>query len=144
LLDGANYPCLIDGRFSAITRNTMIFKIVRSKLVSHPSRGRRAGVGVPSMPIRKHLTDNTVFGPAALESYYVAVLNCRKLEAALRDAPSIDACFEKISRMLRSSVQQATMLARGLRLLPSTSVDKRQPPDSPHPLPDRRLHAVAH
>jgi hypothetical protein len=32
---------------------------------------------------------------AALESYVVAVLNCRKLEAALRDAPGIDARFGK-------------------------------------------------
>jgi hypothetical protein len=80
---------------------------------------------------------------AALESYCVAVLNCRKLEAALQQGgPGVDARFEKISRLLRSSVQQATMLARGLRLLPISSIDKRQPPDSPQPIPDRRLQAV--
>jgi hypothetical protein len=63
-----------------------------------------------------------------------------KLEAALKDALGIDARFEKISRMLRQNVQQATMLARGLRLLPISSIDKRQPP---HPIPDRRLHLQA-
>jgi hypothetical protein len=66
-----------------------------------------------------------------------------KLEAALKDALGIDARFEKISRMLRQNVQQATMLARGLRLLPISSIDKRQPPESPHPIPDRRLHLQA-
>jgi hypothetical protein len=48
-----------------------------------------------------------------------------------------DAQFEKITRMHRQCVQQATTLARGLRLLPSTSINIRQPPDSPQPIPGR-------
>jgi hypothetical protein len=70
--------------------------------------------------------------------FVVAVLNCRKLEAALQGGgPGIDARFEKISRLHRQCVAQATSLARGLRLLPSTSINIRQPPDSPQPIPGR-------
>jgi hypothetical protein len=76
-----------------------------------------------------------------LESFVVVTLVCRKLEAALLGGEAeIGARFEKVSRLHRQAVQQAAMLARGLRLLPSTNHPKRTPPDSPQPLPHQRGH----
>jgi hypothetical protein len=74
-----------------------------------------------------------------LESFIVVTLNCRRLEKALQGGgATIDARYEKISRLHRQACQQAAMLARGLRLLPSTNHPKRTPPDSPRPLPHQR------
>jgi hypothetical protein len=79
-------------------------------------------------------------GPESLlESYVMTVINCQRLEAALRKAkPGTSDRYQRLARLHRQSVALAATLATRLRLTPSSSSISARPRIASYRWPDKR------